>query len=596
MKLSTVTFYKNTPFTKLNETVIFKSETERNSFLSNFFMKTTKPYYNIVRDRLTLQVSLSFTEASQINFIRVNGALDDGKTDYYFQVGNVKYDNDDTSILEIVPDVLFTYCAIGDIVPNNARAVMVEREHLTKEHVNERKVKLGTNDDVLELNSVTIRKKDFHSLSENHVVIFSSSISLSDKFGTEKSAEFKTDKGALYDNIITPLGLYAIQKDKWVEFQTYMKDFSWVAQGITNVAIVPLEMVDFATDFTPIKLNNGAKDLGVRRANNGAHSSNFYPEDLKTNIDDWRKIFGADPSIYDRAIFRKNYFNIRAGLNTGQTIDIDPAYLPDKGLDLICQQILGVNNEFKMYPSEYRSSYKLPSNAPKGLDSGLQYENSITFSDFSTIPTVLDPKNLSLGMSSHERAFADSQTPRGQVKTILDEAGKVANGDVNGALGGLQGTAVAGLSLYRGTLTGALSQDYKYYEGQKAKFADMALQAPTISEGRAGQNFGIANGTFGVQVEYQVISDTDYTALKRYHNKMGFKVNEIKALDSFFTYKNANYAKFTGNWSIPGVPSEFMEAIRALYSEGVLHYHYEYASSFPDQKPNNYLLEENEPV
>lgn len=603
MKFSTMTFYKNTPFQSLNESILFKSEKSRDTFIDKYEQIQKDFSYNFVRDRLDLEVSISFIEAQSINLVRALNPLSDNKRLMYFQVSDRKYINDGTTRLTLVPDLILTYC-FRDVISENAKNVYVEREHLTKKTYQDNLYKLSTNTDVLNTSEPVIIKKEFYSFSKNNIVIFTTSGDLESDFGNEDNAKFSTSRGGNYDNLVSPLNLYAMQKEDFVKFQDYMKNFSWVGRTISNVNLVPLEMVDLASDFTKISVNK-EKDLNVYKANNGAHSSNVYFETLKKSITELKKMIDIDDSY--QHMLRKTYLNIRLSLNTGAYIDIDPSKLPEKGLDIILQQVLGYTNSFVIYPSEYQTKAS-KEQLPKGLDVGLQYENALEFSNFSTIPTIVDNYNLALASSSHMRSYENSNTLKGQanrVKSSFDNVysdiknngfqfeniGNYASQSIDGIVAGIQG--LSGMTSIQG-IAGKFTNDYEYYRRQRAQFADMALTPPSVADMPAGVNFGLANGTFGLQVSYHSISKQDLENIKNYHAKFGLEINTYKSVDPLDTMNKANYIKFSGNWFIPDVPSEYMKIIKSLFENGVLYYHENYANEIDN--PFNTPLKNNERI
>lgn len=597
---SKVTYYRNTPFTKLNEPILFESKADREDFLNRFLNSHTFANVNSVRDRFKLRVNMTFTEACKINLIKMDGGLDDNEPNFYFQVSLVEYVNKNTQIIHYLPDLLLTYC-YGTRVQDNAKNVLVEREHLTGTAFSLRQKKLATNNDLLYASSHQVRAKEFHNFSRS-VVFFNSSADLTKAFGTEDNSQYKASSGAEYDNVITPLDLYMVNLQNWKDLTKYLSDYSWIAQTITNIALIPQEMIDF-DDFEQVNINKDHTVQSLKRCKNGGHSSNTYFDDLKKSMSDIALIGGLTPTSWTSKILnREEYIKIRVSLNTGDYLDLNPALLPEKGIDLIVQSVFGVTNEIALYQSEYNSA-TAQGNLPKGIDTGLQYENAIFFSNWSQVSTIINPSNLNLGMNSNRRAYEQSNLISGQIKRMGD-----SNNDPQDRLmAGLQGLGdTAGSVMGAGSLLGAgtaiatsglnkVNKDYEYYRSLSATKADMALQPQQISPVRSGVNFGMANGTWGVQVEYIAINSTEANSLKVYHNKMGVEVKEYKDLASLYSMNNVNYAKFTGNWFIDDVPSEYMQIIRALYEEGVTHYHKDYALSFPDMIPQSHFLLVNEP-
>lgn len=586
MIISTFKFYKNTPFNRLNETIYFKNKDEREKFLNHFSFKILE--MNFVRDRLELRAPLSFTEAQSYNLIHVKGGLDQSQTDFYFQVLEHKYISDGVTLFRLVPDFLLTYCSTINLNPY-LKGVHIERQHLTRTDYNNNIYNLATNDDVLKFNSMKIINKDFHRFKDMYV-LFQSTADLRADFGTVDKPKFKASHGGYYDNIASPVDIYLTTLNNFVDMQEYLREYAWVNRNIINASLLPKEFFDIDTDFTVVKLNDGKYSKGVYKFNNGAHSSNVYFKDLKKSIAELSSIAGINHySIYHH-LMRTDYFNIRVSLNTGDYVDINPAKLPSKGLDLICQQVLGYFNQICIYPSSYQT--KMTDPVKGGMDSGLQYEVSLVLNSFATIPVLIDNYNLSRSSNAYNREYNNSNTLTGQATRLFDNTNSVQDriSAGMGALGGLGGGVIGGAL----GLANKLNDDYNYYRKQSADFKDMAIQSPSVSLMDTSNLFAISNETFGLQVSYQTISKLDFDTLVRYHSKQGFLWDRIDNISDLYSMTKCNYAKLSGNWFIPNVPSEYMKIIRDLFEYGVYFFAGDYANSLTDKNPFNKIIMDND--
>ena len=149
MKLTSFTFYKNTLFTDMQNTVHFNSNNERDNWFNSYFDSNNKiefeHAFNMRRDRATLKVPRGFEELLGFNYCRFLNGFDNRF--YYAYVTGMSYLNDRTTEVTLIIDVLMTYTQ-GNVI-QNLQNVEVERQHLPIAIMDKYMPFLRTNDDVV---------------------------------------------------------------------------------------------------------------------------------------------------------------------------------------------------------------------------------------------------------------------------------------------------------------------------------------------------------------------------------------------------------------------------------------------------------------
>ena len=245
MKLTSFTFYKNTLFTDMQNTVHFNSNNERDNWFNSYFDSNNKIEFehpfNMRRDRAKLKVPRGFEELLGFNYCRFLNGFDNRY--YYAYVTGMSYINDRTTEVTLIIDVLMTYTQ-GNVI-QNLQNVEVERQHLPIAVMDKYMPFLRTNDDV-----VPCGEKYFYDPRElgggvvfsNTMYIIQSAVVLHgevSQFGKEDAPKMKTANGSTFDGISTPINLYLCSGDVITEWTDKMSDFPWIMQNVKSIIRVP---------------------------------------------------------------------------------------------------------------------------------------------------------------------------------------------------------------------------------------------------------------------------------------------------------------------------------------------------------------------
>lgn len=560
-KLTEFEFFYNTPFTDFQNFIHFSSNEERDNFFSTHYDKITYTpprRWNFIKDRLEINTRLTTEQTYGLNYARFRNAFDGDKW-YYAYIHSTEYTNDGVTTLRLILDPVTTFMQ-GDFT-NNIGNVEVKRMTATKSTFNKYKDYLMSNSDVL-----AFPKRYTHQAIEKwreFFVVFTSSVSLISKFGTESNPTLKTSTGQEYDGIVSPVDLYLVQSQSdFTNLMKKLKNYPWISQNINNVAIIPGE----AVDSKDLSLITDAEESIINECNlyhfkNQGKTSSFSLESLKFSKSQFNTLFKFDENVPEWAL-RQEYSNIELDSWNGQTITLAPNLLPDKGLELYCQCMFGYHNEMRIFPDQYQDDN---SNSIDGLYRGTYANNAIIFSQFDDIPVLVDNYKLAKASSAHQRALANSRTISGRINGIMDNRASLQDRFFNA----LSLTT----SLMGGVAKNASSQftsEWEYYRDQNAKFADLAISAPTVGEQNNSQSFNIAKNIFGVTVKFSSIGKTNMRQVLKYYNTFGFDFGgQMITLEKPDSLPIMNYYQFGGNWVLPNVPSQFMEQLKIQCENGV---------------------------
>ena len=561
MKLTYFDFYYNTPF-DLTNTMHFDSFDQRDEFFSGDVYNRTQVApaqpFNFVRDRLTLKASISTEDCNGLNYCRFWNEFQHEW--YYCFVERTEYINDRVTKLYLVCDVLMTFTQ-GEFT-NDVGQVYVDRMSATQEEINNDRLFLMTNDDVLKMPK-QYRHKDLQYWEEL-TVVFTSSVDLTGDFGTENDPKLKTSKGQTHDNLTSPVDIYVAEDEEhFNKFMEGLADYPWIAQNINDVALLPTDVVDI-NDFEEIKAKNDFVSHNLYKFKNNTHTSSVEADELKVNnFDELKAKFGLVG--YPDFIFREGYTNIDLTNWQGQQIKIDPVLLNGYTMKIMCQATFGYHNEIDCFVDQYNDGGE---NSITGLYRGSYKDNAIIFKDFNSIPVLIDNYKLGKANTAHQRALANSNTFTGKVNRVLD-----SNNDI-------QDRFMSALSLTSSVtslsgIAGGLTSDYDYYRKQRAEFADMAISAPTVDQQDTSNGFAIGRYHYGLTTHYSGIDASDADKVVRYHANFGFDYgNTLKYLNPISTKKVVGYYKFTGAYSIGFVPSQFNAQLKLQFENGVRMYRY----------------------
>lgn len=565
MKLTEIDFFYNTPFNDFQNFIHFKTDKQRDDFFTGRYnMKVYEPArrFNFVKDRLELRTRLTTLETYGLNYLRFRSMFDNDRW-YYARVMNVRYINNGVTALDLVLDVVTTFMQ-GDFT-KDLGLVQVQRMSLAKNHIYKWRKWLMTNNDVLSFPKSYTRQ--FIEAWKNYFVVFTTSVSLLDDFGTEDDPKLKTSVGQTYDGIVSPVDLYCCKsQDDFTSLMKYLKDYPWISQNINNVAIIPSEVVD-EKDLVKVK---DAKQDGINSANiyqfkNKGKTRSFVMNNITLPKENFDEYFNFDDSIPFWAL-RQEYANIELNAWNGQQVTLAPIFLPDYGLRMIAQSTFGYHNEIRCFPDQYKDDGE---NSIDGLYRGTYINQGITFDVFDDIPVLVDNYKLGKAQTAHQRALNNDRQISSRISDVLNPNKSLQDRFFNAvslttslAGGGVLGVAKNAL--------GQFTSEWEYYRDQNAKFADMAISAPSVGSQNNSQSFNMSKGIFGVTVRFASIGTENMERVLTYYNTFGFDFSgQLLHLEKPDTLPMLNYYQFAGNWVLPGVPPQFMEQLKVQCQNGI---------------------------
>lgn len=565
MKLTEIDFFYNTPFNDFQNFIHFKTAKQRDDFFTGRYnMKVYEPArrFNFVKDRLELRTRLTTLETYGLNYLRFRSMFDNDRW-YYARVMNVRYINNGVTALDLVLDVVTTFMQ-GDFT-KDLGLVQVQRMSLAKNHIYKWRKWLMTNNDVLSFPKSYTRQ--FIEAWKNYFVVFTTSVSLLDDFGTEDDPKLKTSVGQTYDGIVSPVDLYCCKsQDDFTSLMKYLKDYPWISQNINNVAIIPSEVVD-EKDLVKVR---DAKQDGINSANiyqfkNKGKTRSFIMDNITLPKENFDEYFNFDDSIPFWAL-RQEYANIELNAWNGQQVTLAPIFLPDYGLKMIAQSTFGYHNEIRCFPDQYKDDGE---NSINGLYRGTYINQGITFDVFDDIPVLVDNYKLGKAQTAHQRALNNDRQISSRISDVLNPNKSLQDRFFNAvslttslAGGGVLGVAKNAL--------GQFTSEWEYYRDQNAKFADMAISAPSVGSQNNSQSFNMSKGIFGVTVRFASIGAENMERVLTYYNTFGFDFSgQLLYLEKPDTLPMLNYYQFAGNWILPGVPPQFMEQLKVQCQNGI---------------------------
>lgn len=629
-----ITLYKNTPYTSLEKYINFGSDGARDAFFdkSPFPSIYFPTPFNMVRDRLTVKVPYDFAELDGVNYARWYDPV--RKRFFYAQVIQIRYNNDKVTDVEFLPDVLMTY-AQGDFTRYIGN-VNIERQHLSRATYNKNLYKLSTNDDVLACSEAQYVHQDFQNFAEKGKdslsIIFRSSSELDPKKVKKPSTEKvpwgdidkplnPTSSGVTINNVTSPQGIYVASFKSFQKFMNAMSSHPIITENITNSIIVPTAFINMnATeqiDYTKVTDTKGnlifkdaAQDMQIYKFKDGWNGN--IKIDYTINHK-WNELVGLfrNTNVFDLHLMREPYMKIEALNWQGSKIDIDLAKLPlknpsdlsnkDEGLRWANKNIFGYANRLSVFPINYKTTDN--ENNIDGLYRGSFLEQSITFDKFDDMPVLIDNGKLSWANSAYQRQLDYQKTPLGTLNTATGRNPNASKADIlaarMGAINYLGDFAKQGMGIVSGSkekvdgemvlnkkkmglgfagagiqaATSAATQQAEYWRNLEATQKTMQLQSPTVTAMSTGNAFNINAGIFGITLKFLMVPDFDIQRLRLYHGQMGFSWQVYERLEPYNSMSIMNYFRFEGSYSFPGVPTELMEVIRALFANGVECWH-----------------------
>ena len=88
MDLTKITFYKNTPLIDFQNTIHFKSNSERDTFFDDTYDKIEfENPFNWIRDKSTIKTSIPYENLQGVNYCRFKSDFDNGQWFYAYVIG-----------------------------------------------------------------------------------------------------------------------------------------------------------------------------------------------------------------------------------------------------------------------------------------------------------------------------------------------------------------------------------------------------------------------------------------------------------------------------------------------------------------------------
>ena len=561
MKLTQFTFFKNTPLIDFQNTIHFNSNTERD----NFFLKgnhyetlnLTSNRFNWIRDMSSVVLDVSYNDMRGVNYCTFKSDFENVR--YYAYVIEYEYVNENATRVNLLIDGIMTFTQgnVLETLPN----LKINREHLSRTRYNNMKWDLKNNDDVLKTNTKHYFKSESMVFTDLLVVI-QSAVDLESDFGNKDKPNIDTSHGQRFDKITSPLNLYACDLRKFNSFMKQIAKYPWIAQNLTSVSLIPKIFMEDNLKQIKFSKTDSLKSTDYMFKISGSITSkkslNAELSKISKSMSDLYKIFNLDPSE-DAHLLRNEYTTIEIYNYSGDALLVDNGQLSERsGLKLMIDLITGYHNEVKVYIDRYKTNDK--------TFNGSYINDSLTFDTFDDVPILIDTATLGLAKTANQRAYAESKLLSNQVNTIMDSNADIKDRFIN--------AASLASNFSPTSLFGKFADEHDYYQRQKAEMADLALEAPSMTNQSNGNSFNIANNKFGIHVKYSKPTSAELRKIKKYYKLFGYELNnDGEHLGSVNSMSICNYVQFSGSWSIPNVDVAIIEMMKAQFENGVRLWH-----------------------
>lgn len=563
MNLTSFRFFKNTPLIDFQNTIHFESNTARDNFFLNGGHYSELPIeglnFNFIRDRSTIDLPVSYDSMRGVNYCTFKSDFEE--TRYYAYVINYEYKAPNVVRVYLLIDGIMTYTQ-GNVLttlPN----LSIQRQHLTKQKYNENIWELKNNDDIIKTHTKTYFHTD-RVLFDDLIVLMQCAVDLRGNFGTVDDPQIKTSYGRRFDQITSPLNLYACDMEDFNRLMAELSPYPWISQNIRSLHLIPkifmddnLQDVSFGSDSTLSDVDYLQEVTGVK-----TNKSTIISELLKVsyNMDNTLRLFGFDIE-QEKHLLRNEYTTTELYNYSGGQLFIDNGQLnPFRGLQYWCDIINGYNTEMKVFVDQYRVSENITDNG------GAYVNDSLVFNQFDDIPMLVDTYELAMAKNANRRELAESKLITNRVQSVLDPTADLKQRFMDAAS---LASNISPMNLF-----GKFADEHEYYRQQKAEMADMALDAPSITQQTTGNSFNIANDMFGIHFKYSRPTETEMDKIRKYYKLFGYQVNDKSArLGDVACMNICNYVQFSGSWTINGADVSIIEMMKAQFENGVRLWH-----------------------
>ena len=411
MKLTSFTFYRNTLFTDMQNTVHFNSNNERDNWFNTYFNSNQKidfEYpFNMRRDRAQLKVPRGFEDLLGFNYCRFLNGFDNKY--YYAYVTGMNYLNDRATEVTLIIDVLMTYTQ-GDVI-QNLQNVEVQRQHFPIDTMNRYMTYLRTSDDI-----VNCGEKYFYDpaslgggvvFNDTMYIIQSAVVLHGDvsQFGNEDAPKMKTANGSTFDGISTPINLYLCSGDIITEWTDKMSDYPWIMQNVKSVIRVP-------SVFFDVNQLEQVSSAGVAMWRlKGKKESKEITIPVNLNKDSIKSRFGLDQQ--EEYLLRNECLEVYLTDFRGNTLKFDTSKIFSKN-EIVMSAVFGATNEINVYSKHYG---QVETTFDK---KGYYRDNEMVISQFDNVPVMIDNYKLNKANTAYQRQYEQSNLLSGKVNRALD--------------------------------------------------------------------------------------------------------------------------------------------------------------------------------
>lgn len=561
MKNTNFRFFKDTPLIDFQNTIHFKSNSERDDFFLKGRHYQELPVnnmdFNFIRDRSTIVLPVDYDDMRGVNYCTFKSEFEN--TRYYAYVLNYEFLQPGSVRVYMLVDGIMTYTQgnVLEKMPN----LSIQRQHLTRTNYEKNIWELKNNDDILKTNTKRYFKTE-KVLFDDLIVLITASVDLRDDFGDQDNPNMKTSFGKKFDKITSPLNLYACDVDDFNRLMMALSDYPWISQNIKTMSLMPKIFME--DNLTPVNFKSGdtlsSVDYLYSISGTKTNKAPLLEKLIKVSykLPDVMKLFGLDEKE-DQHLLRNEYTTTEVYNYSGGALLIDNGQLNlDSGLSYMVDIVTGYHNEMKLYVDKYR--------VERGVQEGSYINDSLTFDTFDDMPMLIDTYGLSMAKTANQRALTESKLLTNRVGNMMDSGANLKDRFMDAA------SLASNISV--GGLFGKFTDEYEYYRQQKAEQADMSLEVPSISEQSNGNSFNIANKVFGIHIKYSKPTDTELEKIKKYYKLFGYQVNDQSAsLDKVDSMDVCNYLQFSGSWTIPGADVSIIEMMKAQFENGVRLWH-----------------------
>lgn len=557
--LTNFTFLIDTPLTDFKNTIYFPSNSARDSFFDSHYSQLQyQADFNYIRDRGSVRIPQKFWNMQGVNYCYFESEFEPGKRIYTFVV-DYRYLNDNTIELTLVIDTVMTYCQ-GQVL-NNLRGLTIHRQHLTSGEYNTYLPLLKNNNDVLTCTSKRYFEEKSLLFSE-HTILIHSTANLNGSFGDEDSPNIETPKGANFDKLQSPVDLYIIPANRFETVMTRLEKFPWITQNFTKILLIPKFMLDSAmTSLNTVAVSNSDVDLSdVKKITSGfAQRANTALDTLNYTMAELYNKYGL--ATNEKHLLRSEYATCEVTNYTGGLLPIDFGKLHEsKGLEFGLEMVAGYANELVIFPQAYNTYTAGNFTAGNFINNGLYFKN------FDSVPILIDNYSLALAKSANMRGYGEENLFTNRLKSI-------AAVDTP-----LQDRFSHALNIASNVnpiqIAGRLSDQFDFYRQQKAEFADLALNSPTITAQTTDNALMIKNNHYGVHLKMSRPEDVELNEIKKYYKLFGFQIDKSNSqLSNTFSQTICNYVQFEGTYNIDGIPDYLFNALKLQFENGVRLWH-----------------------